>query len=43
MSQDDINLTDPTFFATGNPFVLLAKLRDEDPIHWTEGKLNRGF
>lgn len=41
--QDDINVTDPVFFANGDPLSVLAKWRAEDPVHWTEGALNRGF
>jgi cytochrome P450 len=41
--QDDINLTDPTFFAEGDPEELYRRLRDEDPVHWTKGRLSYGF
>jgi cholest-4-en-3-one 26-monooxygenase len=40
---DDINLTTPMFFATGNPHEIFARKRREAPIHWTEGALSRGF
>lgn len=43
MSTDDEKLTDPVYFANGDPHAILGRLRREDPIHWTEGKLNRGF
>lgn len=43
MMTDDQKLTDPPFFATGDPLAILTRLRHEDPIHWTEGNLNRGF
>jgi cytochrome P450 len=41
--QDDIDLTTPSFFANGDPDGLWARMRREDPIHWTEGRLSRGF
>lgn len=43
MREDDLNLTNPSFFAGGDPHAIFARLRREDPIHWTEGALNRGF
>jgi cholest-4-en-3-one 26-monooxygenase len=43
LSPDDCNLTDPLFFATGDPEALYARLRREDPVHWTQGRLSRGF
>jgi cytochrome P450 len=43
MNQDDYNLTDPTFFAKGDPDAIWRRLRREDPIHWTKGRLGRGF
>jgi cytochrome P450 len=43
MNQDDYNLTDPTFFARGNPDAIWRRLRQEDPVHWTKGRLNHGF
>ncbi len=43
MREDDRKLTDPTFFATGDPHAIFARMRRDDPIHWTEGALSRGF
>ncbi len=43
MDQDAYNLTDPKFFATGNPDAILRRLRREDPVYWTQGRLKRGF
>jgi len=43
LNRDDINLTTPAFFATRAPEALYARLRREDPVHWTEGRLSRGF
>jgi cytochrome P450 len=42
-SQDDFNLTDANFFATGDPYELFRRLRAEDPVHLTKGKLRRSF
>ncbi|HXR36473.1 MAG TPA: cytochrome P450 [Candidatus Binataceae bacterium] len=41
--QDDLNLTDPEFFATGDPHQLFKRMRTEDPVHWTQGRLKHGF
>ncbi|HEV3113443.1 MAG TPA: cytochrome P450 [Candidatus Binataceae bacterium] len=41
--QDDINLTDAHFFAKGDIHDLFRRMRAEDPVHWTQGKLKRGF
>ncbi len=41
--QDDINLTDPHFFATGDFHALFRRMRAEDPVHWTQGRLKHGF
>lgn len=43
MRQDDIDLTDPVFFASGDPHAIWRRLRSEDPVHWTEGRLTRKF
>ena len=41
--QDDINLTDSHFFAKGDIHDLFKRMRAEDPVHWTQGSLKRGF
>jgi cytochrome P450 len=41
--QDDINLTDVHFFAKGDIHDLFRRMRAEDPVHWTQGLLKRGF
>ena len=41
--SDDVNITTPGFFASGDPLSILAKWRQHDPMHWTEGALARGF
>ncbi|HEY2107057.1 MAG TPA: hypothetical protein VGH29_14765, partial [Candidatus Binataceae bacterium] len=41
--QDDINLTDAHFFAKGDIYDLFKRMRAEDPVHWTQGRLKRGF
>jgi cytochrome P450 len=33
----DRALTDPAFFADGDPHPLWQRLRREDPVHWTQG------
>lgn len=43
MDDLDRQLTDPDFFRTGNPHATLRRLRLEDPVHWTQGDLSRGF
>lgn len=43
-ARKDIALTDPIFFAEKDPDVeILRDLRRDDPVHWTEGKYDRGF
>lgn len=39
----DLDLTTPAFFAEGDPLAAYARLREEDPVHWTKGRLSRGF
>jgi cytochrome P450 len=39
----DTNLTDPTFFANGDPDAAYRIMRKEDPVHWTQGRLTFGF
>lgn len=41
--SDDHKLTDASFYAHGDPHAIFAKLRADDPVHWTEGTLSRGF
>ena len=41
--QDDINLTDVHFFTTEAFHEVFKRMRADDPVHWTEGKLKRGF
>lgn len=41
--QDDLNLTDAHYFATGDVHGLFKRMRAEDPVHWTQGHLKRGF
>lgn len=43
MNIDDMNLTDPGFFAHGDPDRIYRRLRREDPVHWTTGRLSFGF
>ena len=47
MSQDvlDIDqcLTTPEFFSRPDHLDLFARLRAEDPVHWTDGDYERGF
>jgi cytochrome P450 len=40
---DDMNLTDPLFFANGDPDSIYRRWRREDPVHWTKGRLSFGF
>jgi cytochrome P450 len=39
----DFDLTDPECFAKQDPHPLFKRLRAEDPIHWTTGRISRGF
>ena len=41
--QDDLNLANQIFFADGDPDSIWRRLRAEDPVHWTQGGLSRGF
>ncbi len=43
MQQDDLNLANQLFFANGDPHAVWKRLRAEDPVHWTDGGLSRGF
>jgi len=40
---DDYDLTVPQAFARGNYHRIFQRLRAEDPVHWTVGRLDRGF
>ncbi|MGH7716759.1 MAG: cytochrome P450, partial [Vulcanimicrobiaceae bacterium] len=39
----DNALTNPEFFVDNDPHPLWRRLRAEDPVHWTDGMLSRGF
>lgn len=41
--EDDLKLTDPEFFAHGDPHAIWSRLRRDDPVHWTNSKLGRHF
>lgn len=42
--RDDMLITDPLFFAAKDPDVeILRHWRRDDPVHWTEGRYDRGF
>lgn len=43
MTIDDLVLTDPQAFMKGYPYALWKKLRDEDPVHWTQGRTGKNF
>jgi cytochrome P450 len=43
MHDDDLKLTDPQFFAHGDPHAIWSRLRRTDPVHWTESRLGRNF
>jgi len=43
MNSIDHQLTDPAWFAANDPHSIWSRLRAEDPVHWTEGKLPFGF
>jgi cytochrome P450 len=36
-------LTDPAFFAAHDPHPLWQRMRAEDPVHWANGNLRKGF
>ncbi|MGD0288724.1 MAG: cytochrome P450 [Candidatus Binataceae bacterium] len=36
----DQALTDPAFFVTSDPHPIWKRLRQEDPIHWTQGSVS---
>ncbi len=39
----EFDLTDPECFASQDPHPVFKRLRAEDPIHWTTGRISRGF
>ncbi len=39
----EFDLTDPECFATQDAHPVFKRLRAEDPIHWTTGRISRGF
>jgi cytochrome P450 len=39
----NFDLTDPECFAKQDPHPVFKRLRAEDPIHWTTGRIKRGF
>jgi cholest-4-en-3-one 26-monooxygenase len=41
--RDDHLLTDPSFFAAGDPHAIWTRLRKEDPVHSTLSALGREF
>ncbi|MGO9062736.1 MAG: cytochrome P450 [Candidatus Binataceae bacterium] len=43
MEFSDVALTDPEFFAHGDPHAFFKHLRATDPVHWTQGRLRHGF
>jgi cytochrome P450 len=43
VSQDDIHLTDPVFFGTGDPHPIWRRMRGDDPVTWSEGRLSKPF
>jgi len=42
-SDIDQQLTDPAWFGANDPHPIWRRLRAEDPVHWTVGKLPFGF
>lgn len=43
VETDAHKLTDPSFFAHGDVHGLFARLRNEEPVYWTQGHLTHGF
>jgi cytochrome P450 len=39
----EFDLTDPECFAKQDPHLVFKRLRAEDPMHWTTGRIQRGF
>ena len=42
-NQDDLNVTEPSFYAEQDPETILQRWRRDDPVHWTLGRYDRGF
>jgi cytochrome P450 len=40
---EDLQLTDPHFFAVGDPNPIWSRLRQNDPVHLTKSKLGRDY
>jgi hypothetical protein len=38
----DCCLTNPSFFASGDPLEIWSHLRRQDPMHWTASSLSIG-
>ena len=43
MPIDDLKLSDPDFFAHGDPHGLFTELRRDDPVHLTRGRYGKNF
>jgi cytochrome P450 len=43
LSSQDLNLTDPAFFANGDPHALWRRMREEDPVHRTQTSYGRFY
>jgi len=41
--DDAYDLTDPAFFANGDPYAIWRRMRAEDPVHLTRGRLKNPF
>lgn len=41
--MDDYDLTVPQAFARNDYHRIFRRLRAEDPVHWTVGRLKQGF
>ena len=39
--ESGVNLTTPAFFSDGDPHAIWRRMREEDPVHWTHGRLAR--
>ena len=43
LADDDLSLTNPAFFANGDPHALWRRLRAEDPVHLTQTNYGRSY